>query len=110
MTRLADGAWFDRWFADASAEALVVAYADKRAGQCLESMAERFASWQRRYPPAGRAAHAPGTWTEETLGAVRLRAEAIERRVCELAGVTPAGVRRLEWTGRAIAAAREERR
>jgi len=51
VTRLADGPWFDRWFAAASIEALVVAYADKRAGQKVEPMAERFASWERRYRP-----------------------------------------------------------
>jgi hypothetical protein len=110
VTRLAHGAWFDRWFADASVEALVVAYADKRAGQRLESMAERFASWERRYPPTERAAHPRGTWTAETMVAVRLRAEALEQRICELAGVTPSQVRRLTWTGRALAAAREGRR
>lgn len=106
VTRLADAAWFDRWFASTSPEALIVAYADKRAGQRLESMTARFASWERRYPPAERAERARGTWTAETLEAVRLRAERLERRVCEMAAVTPHDVRRLEWTGRAIAAAR----
>lgn len=60
VTRLADGPWFDRWFAAASIEALVVAYADKRAGQKVEPMAERFASWERRYPPDVRAGKARG--------------------------------------------------
>ena len=106
VTRLADGAWFERWIASASPEALIVAYADKRAGQRLESMAERFDSWERRYPPAERAAHARGTWTAETLEQVRLRAEELERRVCALAVIAPGDVRRLEWTSRAIAAAR----
>jgi hypothetical protein len=107
VTRLADAAWFESWMAAASPEALIVAYADKRAGQRLESMSERFASWERRYPPAERAARARGTWTAETLAKVRMRAEDIERRACELAGVAAADVRRLEWTGRAIAAARQ---
>jgi hypothetical protein len=106
VTRLADGAWFERWLETASPEALIVAYADKRAGQNLESMAERFASWERRYPPAERAQRARGSWTDETYAAVRRRAEEIERRVCRLAGIEPAEVRRLAWTGRAIAAAR----
>ena len=106
VTRLADGDWFDRWLAGASDEALVVSYADKRAGQKLESMAERFASWERRYPPDERAAKVRGMWSAETLAAVRRRAEALEARVCEMAGVEPAAVRRLEWTGRALRPAR----
>ena len=107
VTRLADAAWFEEWLAAASPEALIVAYADKRAGQRLESMAARFASWNRRYPPAVRDQH-PGAWTEEALEPVRLRAERLEGRVCELAAVAPADVRRLPWTGRALAAARAE--
>jgi HD superfamily phosphodiesterase len=106
VTRLADGAWFERWMASATPEALIVAYADKRAGQRLESMAERFASWERRYPPAERAGRARGSWTVETLESVRGRSEELERRTCALAAVRPGDVRRLEWTGRAIAAAR----
>jgi hypothetical protein len=105
VTRLADGAWFESWFASATPEALIVAYADKRAGQRLESMAERFASWERRYPPAERAGRARGSWTAETLDEVRERAGEIEQRACALAAVAPADVRRLEWTGRALAAA-----
>jgi hypothetical protein len=106
VTRLADGPWFMSWIASASPEALIVAYADKRAGQRLESMAERFASWERRYPPADRAGSARVSWTSETLGEVRQRAEEIERRVCALAAAAPSDVRRLEWTDRALAAAR----
>ena len=106
VTRLADSAWFDSWIEAAPREALIVAYADKRAGRRLESMDERFASWERRYPPAERAQRARGTWTAETLENVRRRAEELERRVCELAGTAPADVQRLEWTGRAITAAR----
>ena len=106
VTRLADAAWFDRWIRTASPEALILAYADKRAGQRLESMTERFASWERRYPPAERAARARGTWTAETLAAVRHRADELERRVCDLAAVAPGDVRRLRWTRRAIASAR----
>jgi len=106
VTRLADPAWFESWLAEASREVLIVAYADKRAGQRLESMDERFASWERRYPPAARAGRARGTWTAETLENVRRRAEELERRVCELAEAAPGDVHRLEWTGRAISAAR----
>jgi len=105
VSRLADRGWYEGWLASASPEALVVAYADKRAGQRLESMAERFESWERRYPPEERAHRARGSWTAETLAEVRARAEEIERRACTLAGVAPAEVRRLAWTWRAIAAA-----
>ena len=73
-----------------------MAYADKRAGQRLESMAARFASWGRRYP--GRLG--PG---DERAGPGR--AERLERDVCRAAGVAPADVRRLAWTGRALRAA-----
>lgn len=107
VTRLADGDWFDRWLAGASPEALIVAYADKRAGQRLESMAARFASWERRYPPEERAQRARGSWSAETLAAVRHRADTIEERVCALADVTPQDVRRLRWTGPAIEACRQ---
>jgi len=106
VTRLADEAWFRPWIASATAEALIVAYADKRAGRRLEPMAERFASWVRRYPPGERTSRSRATWTAETVEAVRHRSEELERRVCALAGVAPGDVRRLRWTGPAIAAAR----
>jgi HD domain len=108
VTRMADEGWFRGWLAGASPEALIVSYADKRAGQRLEPMAERFASWERRYPPAERAGHARGEWTAETVRAVRSRAVELERRVCRLAGVAPGDVRRLGWTGRAMAEVRAD--
>ena len=107
VTRLADAAWFEAWLASAGAEALIVAYADKRAGQRLESMAERFASWERRYPPDERAGRARGGWTVETIEAVWRRSETLELRVCELADVAPDEVARLAWTGRAMRATTE---
>ena len=103
---LADGAWFERWLADASPEALIVSYADKRAGRKLESMTERFASWERRYPTGIRPTMVRGSWPPETMAAVRARAEVLEARVCALAGVAPADLRRLAWTGRALRLAR----
>ncbi len=106
VTRLADATRFEEWLAAASPEALIVAYADKRAGQRRESMADRFASWKRRYPPIDRADRPRGTWSPETLAAVLRRAETLEAVVCKLAGIAPADVRRLEWTGRALAATR----
>jgi len=93
VTRLVDGERFRRWAAFASREERIVAYADKRAGQRLESMAERFASWDRRYPD---------TWPAEQQRAVRARAARLEQDVCRSAGVAPAGVRRLAWTGPAL--------
>jgi putative nucleotidyltransferase with HDIG domain len=106
VTRLADGRWFEDWLASASPEALIVSYADKRAGQKLEPMAERFDSWQRRYPPEERARRTRGSWSAETVAAVRARAELLERRVCELVSIAPEDVHRLAWTSRALRAAR----
>jgi HD superfamily phosphodiesterase len=97
VTRLADEARYRTWAAFASREERIVAYADKRAGQRLESMDARFASWRRRYP-AG--------WDEATLNRVRARAARLEADVCRAAGVRPEEVRRLAWTGPALRAAR----
>ena len=99
VTRLADGDAYRRWAAFASREERIVAYADKRAGQRLESMAARFASWRRRYPDG---------WDDLTWRAVRARAERLEAEVCGAAGIAPAEVRRLPWTAAAIHAARAE--
>ncbi len=51
VTRLAEQGYGER-ASSASLEARIVAYADKRAGQRLEPMSARFASWRRRYPRA----------------------------------------------------------
>jgi hypothetical protein len=104
VTRLADGARFRRWASFASREERIVAYADKRAGQRLESMDARFASWRRRYPPTTSGA-APA-WDAATFDAVRARAGRLEADVCRAAGVLPAEVSRLAWTGAAIRSAR----
>jgi hypothetical protein len=104
VTRLADEARYRRWSAFASREERVVAYADKRCGQRLESMADRFASWERRFPPADGGP--PGTWDAATVDRVRRRAQRLEQDVCRAADVRPEAVRRLAWTGRALAAAR----
>ncbi len=97
VTCLLDGEWFDGWIAVAPREERIVAYADKRAGQRLEPMAARFDSWERRYP---------GSWTAAHLAAVRRRADRLEADVCAAAGVAPVDVRRLAWTGQALARAR----
>jgi HD superfamily phosphodiesterase len=93
VTRLIDGEAYRRWSGFASREERIVAYADKRAGQRLESMDARFASWARRYPTSD-------------MRAVRPRADRLEADVCRAAGVSPAEVRRLAWTGAALQAAR----
>ncbi len=109
VTRLADDADAARLDA-APIEAKVVAYADKRAGQALESMDERFGSWRRRYPSGpgdpilGKGDRPPGGhgWADETAARVEARARALEREVCGAAGVAPADVRRLRWSRRAL--------
>ena len=109
VTRLADEADFARLDA-ASLEAKVVAYADKRAGQALESMDDRFGSWRRRYPSGpgepvlgndDRPPSGPG-WADEVAARVEARAGALAREICGAAGVRPSGVRRVRWSRRAI--------
>jgi hypothetical protein len=91
----------DLWLDRATPEELLVAYADKRAGQRLVPMAGRFAEWTRRYPE-GADWHG---WSGVEAATVRRRAARLEAAACALAGVTPAAVRRLAWTGRAVAVA-----
>ena len=100
VTRLIDTNGHERWVATASREARIVAYADKRAGQRLETMADRFASWERRYPDG---------WSPEEAEAARGRADELEAEVCCVAGVAPGEVRRMPWTGAAIRAAQVRR-
>jgi len=101
VTRLVDGEAHRRWAAFASREERIVAYADKRAGQRLESMAARFASWRRRYPDG---------WDDATWRGVEVRAARLEADVCRAAGTDPAGVRRLAWTAGALRIGRREAR
>lgn len=110
VTRLAQDDGWQR-LAAAPIEARIVAYADKRAGQRLEPMDARFASWRRRYPAGPRDHDAstgpnPGTgtgWDDATARLVRARADALEADVCAAAGVRPAEVRRLRWARAALA-------
>jgi hypothetical protein len=97
VTCLLEAGW-DEWLATASLEAAIVAYADKRAGQRLEPMAARFADWARRYADDG--------WTAPERERAWVRARELEARVCDAAGLEPAGVRRVAWTGEALRAAR----
>jgi hypothetical protein len=61
-------------------------------------MADRFASWRRRYPDS---------WDERTWQAVSASAARLEADVCRAAGIAPDGVRRLAWTGAALRAVRD---
>jgi hypothetical protein len=99
VTRLVDAAAFEAWLRGASLGARIVAYADKRAGQRLEPMRARFASWAQRYPDA------PG-WDATVRAAVAGRAARLEADVCASAGVAPDEVRRSRWTGPALRSAR----
>jgi putative nucleotidyltransferase with HDIG domain len=105
VTKLVDGEAFRRWAAFATHEERIVAYADKRAGQRLESMDERFTEWSRRH------AEGPGSdepaWSDELTREVRARAERLEGDVCRAADVTPADVGRSPWTAKALQSARE---
>ena len=101
VTRLADERRFPAWLEGASHEERIVAYADKRAGQALQSLDARLRSWDRRYP---------GGWSGDLRGLVRRHAERLEAGICAAAGVDPAEVRRLAWTGAALRAAAAMRR
>lgn len=105
VTRIVDGDGYRRWAAFATREERIVAYADKRAGQRLETLDERFTSWRRRYPERIVAGHHEG-WDESTWQAVRARAARLEADVCRAARIRPDEVRRLAWTGSALRAAR----
>ncbi len=85
------------WLVSAPIEELLVSYADKRAGQQLESMDVRFAGWRQRYPDG---------WSIADDARARASAEVLEATACARAGVAPAAVGRLRWTGRALRAAR----
>lgn len=105
VTRFRDGDAFRLWMTAASREERIVAYADKRAGQRLESMDARFASWRRRYPIASDR-RSGNAWDEATFADVRVRAGQLEEEVCRTAAIAPGDVRRLAWTRPAIRTAR----
>jgi hypothetical protein len=87
----------EAWLQSAPLAEILVAYADKRAGQRLEPMDARFADWRRRYPDS---------WSAGDDARARTRAQALEAAACARAGVAPAMVGRLRWTGPAFRAAR----
>ncbi|MBA3778425.1 MAG: HD domain-containing protein [Chloroflexi bacterium] len=92
VTRMRDGAWFDAWIVSASLEAKIVAYADKRSGQRLISLEQRFDGWRKRHPEY--AASLDEAWP---------RARRLEDDVCQVAGVRPAEIRRVRWVRRELA-------
>jgi len=110
VTKLLDGEHYRRWAAFATREERIVAYADKRAGQRLESLDARFAGWRARYPriDTGGDRRVAGL-DEASVEVMRRRAARLEADVCRAAGITPAEVRRLRWTGPALHAARRRR-
>jgi hypothetical protein len=81
---------YEAWVGATSLEARLVAYADKRALQDLVSLDARFERWQRRYPDSPME---PVAYE---------RAQRLERELCALAGVEPAGVARLPWVDEAL--------
>ncbi len=95
VARLGDDERYRRWASFASREERIVAYADKRAAQRLQTMDARFARWERRHPDYG-----------DSLVRARRRAERLEHDICAAAGISPAEVRRLPWVARAMATAR----
>jgi hypothetical protein len=92
-------------------EARIVAYADKRAGQRLQTMEQRFGAWWRRYPvtpvealAAGDAPRPPkrAAWTDEDVARIQARAGELEHEVCRAAGVEAVDVHRLRWSRRTL--------
>jgi putative nucleotidyltransferase with HDIG domain len=98
VSRLGDDERYARWSSFASREERVVAYADKRAAQRLQSMDARFARWHRRHPDL-----------DARLRVARRRADRLEADVCRAAGVRPDEVRRLPWARAALARAGSDR-
>jgi predicted hydrolase (HD superfamily) len=95
VSTLGDDQRYARFELEATREARIVAYADKRAAQRLQPLDTRFARWFRRHPEM----HA-------SLERARERAAVLEAQVCGEAGVTPREVRRLRWVRAAAADAR----
>ncbi len=106
VTRLLDSEEYKRWSSFASREERIVAYADKRAAQHLESMDARFESWRQRYPRVSVADGQDAGWEDDALKAVRRRADRLEADVCHAAGIEPSEVGQLRWTAAALKAAR----
>ena len=70
-------------------------------------MDARFAAWRRRYPRVSIADGQDAGWEDDALKAVRARADRLEAEVCRAAGIEPAEVGQLRWTGAALRAAKD---
>jgi 5'-deoxynucleotidase YfbR-like HD superfamily hydrolase len=111
VTKLLDGEHYRRWAAFATREERIVAYADKRAGQRLESMEARFAGWRARYPKVDTGGDRRVAGLDDAeVQVMWQRARRLEADVCRAAGIGPDEVRRLRWTGPALRAAANHRR
>jgi putative nucleotidyltransferase with HDIG domain len=93
VTALAETDSYESWAANATLEARVVSYADKRALQDLVSLDDRFAYWYGRYPGS------------PMLPLTHQRARELERDVCATAGVEPEDIERLAWVDDALGTA-----
>lgn len=76
----------ERWLESAPLEERIVAYADKRAAARLGPLGARFARWERLHPGY-----------RSDLRIARIRAERLERDVCDAADLAPEAVTRLPW-------------
>lgn len=99
VSRLGDDTRYAAFASSTSRETRIVAYADKCAAQRLEPMNRRFLRWERRHPEL-----------DASLARARERALALEREVCDAAGVAPEAVRRLRWVRAAMTRAERQQR
>jgi len=81
---------YEEWAQRAGLEGRVVTYADKRARQDVLSLEDRFARWHERYPDS------------PDLDAAEARVHVLEREICDLAGIEPLEVTRIEWVSEAM--------
>lgn len=93
VMELGEAESYEQWSERAGLIGRVVTYADKRARQDLVTLTDRFARWHERYPESPK------------LDEAELRAQRLEREMCELAGIEPNEVSRLEWVEEAMRAA-----
>jgi putative nucleotidyltransferase with HDIG domain len=81
---------YDAWAELAGFEGRIVTYADKRARQDVVSLEERFARWHERYPDS------------PDLDQAKTRMRVLELEICDLAGIQPSEVARVDWVGEAL--------
>ncbi len=93
VTRLTEDEHYELWVRDATVEARVVAYADKRARQDLVSLDERFRHWIGRHGDS------------DEMRVARERAGKLETDICAAAGIEPEQVQRERWAEEALRSA-----